>query len=485
MNRRDIVQMSLAAALAAYRPVVFADEPLPDSRLAADLAAQNAAIRQILIDRIDRDNQSKGIAAGIITPHGRRFIAHGDLGKATRQEVTERTCFEIGSVTKIFTTLLLTDAVQRHKVELNDPAARYLPSDLKALQRGDKAITLVDLATHTSGLPPLLNHLARDPTKAANSEMTMEEAYSADPADLYRFLSAYELTRDPGSQYEYSHLGMALLGHILAKQAGVDYATLLRTQIFRPLHMTDTGGPTMRFNSLPLAIGHDSELRVAPASKHLNGGGGLISSTQDLLRFVAVALGLERSPLKPAIDAMLTIRRPVTANFDQALGWQINTFGEQTIINKGGNTPGFCAFVAFDSSKRMGVVVLSNSNTEIQDIGLHLLRANYPLTRVRKSIPVDPARLDDYIGRYDLPPTWVVEVLRENDTLWVRLSGSPKLRLYRESDQTFFNKEMEIQFEFQAPNKGRATAFILHQKNGPDVLARRIDEPNEQPQKSP
>jgi serine-type D-Ala-D-Ala carboxypeptidase/endopeptidase len=166
-------------------------------------------IRKTLIDRIDRQHQSVGIVVGVIGPEGRRVVAYGQLEKGDPRALSGDTVFEIGSATKVFTALLLTDMVERGEVALDDPVAKYLPAGVQMPERNGRSITLVDLATHTSGLPRLPTNLApKDPGNPYAD-------YSVD--ELHEFLADYQLTRDIGSQYEYSNLGGGLLGYVLAR----------------------------------------------------------------------------------------------------------------------------------------------------------------------------------------------------------------------------------------------------------------------------
>ena len=123
----------------------------------------DADIRAILVDRIDVQHQGVGIVVGVIDPTGRRVVAYGKTAKDGKP-VDANTVFEIGSITKVFTSLLLADMVQRGEVALTDPVSKYLPPDVKVPERGGKKITLVDLATHTSGLPRMpSNFHPKDP----------------------------------------------------------------------------------------------------------------------------------------------------------------------------------------------------------------------------------------------------------------------------------------------------------------------------------
>ena len=215
-------------------------------------------IREILVKRIDQQKQAVGIVVGVIEPNGRRVVAYGNLAKAPRhgdpRTLDGDTIFEIGSVTKVFTSLLLADMVNRKEVALDDPAAKYLPENVKMPERSGKSITLLDLSTHSSGLPRLPSNLKpKDPRNPYAD-------YSVD--DLYQFLSGYELPRDPlsGSEFEYSNLGGGLLGHLLAYRAGTDYESLIGTRITRPLGMPDTGITLSSSMKQRMATGHTAML---------------------------------------------------------------------------------------------------------------------------------------------------------------------------------------------------------------------------------
>jgi serine-type D-Ala-D-Ala carboxypeptidase/endopeptidase len=168
----------------------------------------------------------------VIEQGGRRIVAHGSLAKGDKRPLDGDTVFEIGSMTKVFTSLLLADMVRRGEVALADPVAKYLPAEVKVPERGGAKITLQHLAMQTSALPRLPSNLNPKDANNPYADYTVQQ--------LYEFLSSAELTRDIGSRYEYSNLGAGLLGHALARRAGTDYETLVRKSILDPLGMKST-----------------------------------------------------------------------------------------------------------------------------------------------------------------------------------------------------------------------------------------------------
>ena len=289
-------------------------------------------IREILVKRIDQQKQAVGINVGVIEPAGRSVVAYGNLAKDDIRPLDGDTIFEIGSVTKVFTSLLLADMVNRKEVNLDDRAARYLPENVTMPERSGRPITLLDLSTHSSGLPRVPHNL--NPKDPANPYAD----YSVD--NLYEFLSGYALPRDPGSEVEYSNLGAGLLGHLLAHRAGTDYESLVRSRITEPLGMPDTGITLSSSMKQRMATGHNAML--APVANWdlptLAGAGALRSSANDMLTFLEAFLGYRESPLAPAMKAMLEVSRPVgKTGFAIGLGWHI--LGE--IVWHDGGTGGF------------------------------------------------------------------------------------------------------------------------------------------------
>jgi serine-type D-Ala-D-Ala carboxypeptidase/endopeptidase len=421
-------------------------------------------IHRILADRVDVQRQAVGIVAGVVDPSGRRVVVHGKAGGSAKLDGD--TIFEIGSATKVFTALLLADAVARGDVALTDPISKYLPGEVKVPERGGRKITLQDLATHTSGLPRLPSNLApKDPTNPY-ADYTV--------ANLYEFLGGYQLTRDIGSEYEYSNFGAGLLGHILALRAGMTYEELVQKRITGPLGMKSTFIVIPEKAKARLAAGHDAELK--PAANWdlptLAGAGALRSTVNDLLIFLSANLGLTKSPLAAAMASTIAMRRPAARGAEVALGWHVaKSAGGNDIFWHNGGTGGYRSFVGFDPKTRTGVVLLSNTSTPegVDDIGRHLLDPAAPLIKSRTQIAVTPEVLEKYTGRYELQPGFVLTVTRENDRLFAQLTGQPRFEIFPESEKKFFYRVVNAQITFED-----GKSLVLHQ-NGRDVPARRLE----------
>jgi CubicO group peptidase (beta-lactamase class C family) len=361
--------------------LVFALFTVPLQAFAQSCSAPpvDAAIRNILAERIEGERRGVGIVVGVITPEGRRVISHGDFAHNDPRRLDGDTVFEIGSVGKVFTALLLADMVQHGEVALNDPIAKYLPSDVKVPQYGERSITLLDLATHTSGLPRLPTNFApRDPTNPYAD-------YSV--AQLYSFLSGHELTREIGAQYAYSNLGYGLLGNILARRAGMDYEALVKSRIAAPLELSSTAITLPAKLVAKLAVGHNETLQPVPNwdDTTLAGAGSLRSSVNDLLTFLAAHLGKADGPLGSVMAAMLAVRRATgTPDLAIALGWHVSTQQGRELVWHNGGTGGYSSFIAFCPQADIGIVVLANSEIGVDDIALHLVDPQRPLDKPLK-----------------------------------------------------------------------------------------------------
>ena len=466
-----------------HRPIrvaalVMVCAAVADPRAASSSVPSDDEIRTILVDRIEVQKQSVGIVVGVIEPAGRRVIAYGHLAKDDPRPLNGDTVYEIGSITKVFTSLLLADAIGRGEVALTDPVAKFLPAKVKVPERGGRSITLEDLATHTSGLPRMPSNFTPKDVANPYADYSFEH--------MYAFLSGYQLTRDIGAEYEYSNFGAGLLGHALTLRAhATDYQALVTARVINPLGMTSTAATLTPALQARLAAGHSPTLQPVPNwdLAALAGAGALRSTANDLLTFLAANLGYTQTPLAPAMARMLTVRRPAgPPNLKVALAWHVSTVNGRELIWHNGGTAGYRTWIGFDPVARVGVVALSNSGTPagVDDIGRHLLDTSLPLLaaraapQTRTAIASDPQVIERYVGRYQIAPAVIITVTRDGSQLSVQLTGQPKFELFQEKETEFFVKIVDAQITFETDARGKATALVLHQ-NGLHQRSPRIE----------
>jgi D-alanyl-D-alanine-carboxypeptidase/D-alanyl-D-alanine-endopeptidase len=445
-------------------------------------------IRNLLAERIEAlggEQGGVGMVIGVIAPEGRHIISAGRRSSAHSRAPNGDTVFEIGSITKAFTALLLADMAVKNDLALNDPVAKYLPAEFNVPIRNGKTISLLDLATHTSGLPFMPNESTTfSDSGAANYSVT----------DLRHFIANCELRSDIGEKWEYSNVGYWLLGEGLAGRAGVDYETLLQQRVIAPLGLMNTAfalSPKMKTNFAP---GHDAVLQPSPPMSTLTiysimpAAGGLYSTANDLLKLLAVAMDYEHSSLSAATHLTQTTHRPISSNRSaQGLGWTIIHEKNAELIVHDGGTLGYASSIAWDPAKRVGVVVLSNQVTNVGDIARHLLRPSFPLEKPtatkRTEITLDRATLDAYVGNYEAGGEGIFQVFREGDSLAIRAPaewGLPKFRLHPENRQNFFVTELPMRVAFHFESDGSVKKILVYPPRGQrPIQAVRITNPRQ------
>lgn len=418
----------------------------------------DSAIRAVAADRV-RLERAVGMVVGVVASGSTHAVAVGSTG-AGRSELDRRTIFEIGSVSKIFTTTLLAEMVERGEVRLEDPVQRYLPATVHMPTRNGKEITLLDLATATSGLPRLPRLTPADP---ANPYADFG------PVQLYAHLPTLTLSRDPGEKYEYSNLGMGLLGHALALRAGKSYEQLVTERILRPLRMQETWIHVPAAAQERCAQGHTADLEPAPAWDWdvLAGAGGWHSTVDDLGRFLAALVSPKDDQLGRALRRSIQPIRPTgSANLSIGLGWHILRRDARTIVWHNGETAGAHAFVGFEPTTGANAIVLSNTAIDNDDVGLNLIDPSIPLRKLtppRATVPVDSLTLDRYVGRYQLATGTDVVVTRRGVRLVAQLTGQPPFRIFPMSDRRFFYRVVAAELEFQIDASGAVSGLVLYQ----------------------
>ena len=407
------------------------------------LAAQPAPDLQALIDnRVDTAKKAVGIVAGIVDGTGVHIYSSGGTSLGAAQKPDGDTLFEIGSITKVFTSLLLADMIERGEVKADDPVAKYLPDHAEVPSRNGKQITLLNLSMQNSGLPRLPDNMK--PADAANPYADY------DGPKLLAFLAGYQLTRDPGEKYEYSNLAVGLLGFALAHRAGMSYPELVRERIFKPLHMDSSTVSLSPEQTKRLAQGYDGELKPVKNwdLDALAGAGAIRSTARDMLKFMAANVGLVDTPLKAAMQRMRSVRNETGMPHVQiAMGWHITSEFPPEIFWHNGGTAGYRSFAGMDMAGKKAVVVLCNTFFDVDNIGLHALNSKYaaPMLEEQHEIKVDPKQLSDYEGTYQLAPGFAIKFTAREGHLFTQATNQPEFEVFPSKKDEFFLKVVDAQ----------------------------------------
>ena len=412
-----------------------------------------------------------GIVVGLIEGEEVTFFSYGKTAVVNGKPINEKAVFEIGSISKVFTTILLSDQILQGKMKLTDPIANYLPKTVKVPSKNGKQITLKDLATHSSGLPRMPNNFA-----PANPNNPFAD-YSTE--QLYDFLSNYELPREVGASYEYSNLGMGLLGHILELQTTKSYEELILEHFRGAYEMKHTGITLTNEMNERLALGHAEGTAVENWDiVSLAGAGAIRSTAVDMVKFIQANMGVSTSPLYEAMKmSHASAYKNEKQNFEMGLGWHYANNG--TIVWHNGGTGGYRTFTGFLKGTQKGVVVLSNSNESVDDIGLKLLDNTQTLQTpkkkiVPKEIEVSEAILEQYVGRYELAPTFSITVTKEGGKLFLQATGQPKFEVFPSAQNEFFLKVVEASITFNADSDGKIESLTLHQ-GGQNPVGKKVE----------
>jgi serine-type D-Ala-D-Ala carboxypeptidase/endopeptidase len=419
--------------------ISFADSALLPERVAE--AAQ---------ERVD-DGTYQTLIFGVIADGKTEVIAFGKLsdGKAPDGD----TVYEIGSITKTFTATLLADAILSKTLRLDTPIAALLP-DFKIPERNGKKITLGEIGSQYSGLPRMPSDFAPQDPANPYAEYDAEK--------LKAFLAGYQLSRDPGESFEYSNLAFGLLGYALAQSAHTTYAALVNDKILQPLGMTMSGTEFTDAMRAHLAFGHD-EMGADAKNWDMNvlaGAGGIRSTVNDMLRYLKANLGVDQTPLANAMKYAQQPRRATSPNMHVGLAWITSSKG---VIWLNGGTGGYRSFLGFTPDRRTGVIILTNTATDVDDLGFATLLDAAPLGPGKKAIELPAATLPEYLGAYRLGGQLDVKVTLTRDQLFAQGTGQPAFPIFPWAEDEFFAKVGLIRITFTRDENGAVNGMILHQ----------------------
>lgn len=449
-----ICKLLATALLAVARSASAATPPLLPARVQQAISARIAS------------GEYPAMEVAVVAGDRSHVYSFGKLGNGKTPDAD--TMFQIGSITKTFTTTLLAESVVHGEVKLDTPVAKLLPG-FKLPSRDGKQITLGELASQYSGLPRLPRNLepAADP----------QDPYADyDAAKLKGFLAGYALPRDPGSAHEYSNLGFGLLGDALAQHAGMSYAALLQARILQPLGMSSTRATLDEPLSSHWAMGHDESGKPAkPWHLGALAGAGAINSTgTDMLRYLKANMGRGNDARQEAMRLAHQPRRDVSTNERVGLAWMIRHDSEGDVVWHNGMTGGYASFIGFTADGLHGVVILTNVAQSVDDLGFATLLPDAPLAPAENTIAMSPQQLDAYPGQYQLASKFMLHVFRDHDQLYAQATGQGAFPIFPSAKDAFFAKITDIRIDFHRSKDDKVESLALHQ-SGHTMLAPKLD----------
>lgn len=466
MNRRPcaLVLISIALNCCVRGPVAFSQN-LTDQwiRTAAAPLVEKRVVDGLSIGYIE-GKQHGTVHLGNSNPAGNK---PGDL-----------TLYEIGSITKVFTALMLADEVVRGDLDLDAPAEVSNPAGLRLPSRDGRKIDWIDLTTHRAGLPRLPGNLR-----------------PADPTNPYRdydskmaaaFLNQYELPRQPGKSQKYSNLGASVLGYLVAQKAGKSYQELLRERIAEPLQMTDCTVSLNADQTKRLATPHRKYGSVTSpwTFADLPGAGGIHATIRDMTRFAQAQLTPPTGKLGDAIELAWKRHRDADASGPaMGLGWMIAGDGQTRWHN--GQTGGSHSAIFINRQLNCAVVVLCNTAVlkEVDQLAIRLIKKaagqdvkpepDGTSGQEPGDLVIDAKLRARLVGRYQLAPNFIFTVRDRDGHLMVSITNQPTQEVFPDSPTRWSYRSVKATLEFKLGKTGPAKSLILHQ-NGIQQTARRM-----------
>ena len=398
--------VTLTTSMTSFVHTSFSSMTTPKDSIPQDSLENTSAnygitddVRDAIKSIVSNSNSTNAaVVLGYVDPNGTQFYGYGNKSRLTNSTADQNTIFGIGSITKVFTTILLADMANDGLLKLDDPLQKHLPSNVTAPKYGAQNMTLENLATHTAALPEFPDNFCKDywdnfdvnhTTAYRMKIIECSQKYS--PSELYQSLSNTSISRDFGSKFGYSSFGTGLLGNILALKSNLSYNDLLEKRILSVLGMVNTSITLTEEQKSNLAVGHinGDELPLWNLAPVMTPSGGIYSTANDMLKFISANIGLIQTKLDTAMQESHLIRHyngflgpnnvQVTDNnsgegFYVGLGWMINTnYGSEVIWHNGITADGYNSIIAFNPYSNKGIVLLSSADhkdIDVANIGL-------------------------------------------------------------------------------------------------------------------
>lgn len=394
--------------------------------------------------------------------------------RAIAANSAEQPMFEIGSITKVFTGLLLAQAVERGDLKLDDTVGKLLAGKVEGVSPAVASVTLRQLVTHTGCMPVMADGVTGGAPLA-------EQFRTFDKPMFWAALARIRLTAAaPPCEAAYSNFGMALLGQLLAERYDTSWGELVRARITEPLGMNDTVIPLGdKASRMAPAFAGDRRqplfdmLAYAPAS-------ALRSTAADMMTFSRAVLAGAAGPLGPAAARMLT---PLARYEGAEIGYAVMVRGPEggrRTYWHAGLTEGYRTLwlLAPDTGEAL-IVLASNARAPLQSVMLAIGKSRYPVPTVE--VPIDAKRLDDYKGEFRVSKAKALSFTVRDGKLLVRETGRGYSALTPTGTDRFAVAGIGAQLVFRR-DAGHAVVGVTLAQGGSELEGRRVGEPAVAPQ---
>ena len=394
--------------------------------------------------------------AGVVFEKG-----YGYKNKEKKALNNTNTIFQIGSITKQFTSAIILQLEEEKKLSLQDSLSKYIPD----YPNGNK-ITIEELLTHTAGV----NNYTDDVVFMKNRSI-----YPISRDSLIARFKYKPLDFAPGEKFSYSNSGYELLGYIIEKVTGESYFQAVRQRIFQPLHMDHSGFDFTDLRSRDKAIGYGREsakpLPIVDSSISF-AAGALYSTVGDLYKW-------DRGLLSGKVLSQAAQQKAYTPHLvHYGYGWSINFIDGKKVVEHGGSITGFVSYIKRIPADETCIIILDNqpnsANTikMAQDINDILYGKDVKLPKPRVAVALDTALLREYVGEYQIGPNAIFNVSLEDSHLYGQVTGLGKMELFAEKKDLFFMKAVDGETEFVRGADGKIEKLILH--TGHDISGKRL-----------
>jgi CubicO group peptidase (beta-lactamase class C family) len=376
----------------------------------------------------------------------------------------EHSIFQLGSVTKQFTSAVILKLQAENKLSVSDKLSKYFPD----YPKGD-SITIKELLTHTSGIYNYTNDenfMKNEITKPKTREQMMA-LFENKPLDF-----------SPGTAWNYSNSAYSMLGYIIEKVTNTSYEQAVRKYIFSPLKMTHSGFDFTNLKSPDKTVGyfvlnaHDTARAPIVDSTISFSAGAIYSTTGDLYKW---SQALENNIILSA-SQQNEAYTPVKNNY--GYGWGIDSIDGKRRLAHNGGIPGYITTISRVPADGVTVILLSNASNETieaisNSIYAILYNEKYELPKERKAISLDEQTMKEYEGEYEVKPGLTVKINSKDSVLIATPTGQSDKTLFAEKKDFFFEREEDVQLEFTRNDQNQVDGFVFHQA-GHQITCKKI-----------